>query len=108
VLVQDTARAAWPAFNSEATYRVLHRVVLIGGFLGMVITLVRRPTRPVVLCAVMFAYFAATGALSILVQDGRYNVTLKFFLLLFLATGVASALRRPTPTLVSGVPGPRD
>jgi hypothetical protein len=107
VLVQDTARAAWPVFNSEPTYRVLHRVVLVGGLLGVVITLVRRPTRAVALCAVMFAYFAATGALSILVQDGRYSVTLKFFLLLFLATGVASALRRPPPTPVSGVPGPR-
>jgi len=95
VLVQSGPRAAWPIFNSEAAYRALHRVVLAGGLLGLAVTLLRRPSVAVALCAVMFAYFAATGALSILVEDGRYNVTLKFFLLLFLATGAASALRRP-------------
>jgi 4-amino-4-deoxy-L-arabinose transferase-like glycosyltransferase len=94
-LVQDVPRTAWPVFNSELAYRILHRFVLVGGLLGLVITLRRRPSRPVALCAVTFAYFAAMGGLSILVEDGRYNVTLKFFLLLFLATGMA-ALRSPT------------
>jgi hypothetical protein len=91
-LVQDLPRAAWPIANSPGAYALLHRLVLLGGLAGLGLTLRWMRSRAVVLLALMFAYFSAMGGLSILVQDGRYNVTLKFFLLLFLCTGAAAAV----------------
>jgi len=101
--VQSVPRAAWPGFNSEATYTIIQRIVLVLGLLGLAAFLRFRFSPQGGVIVLMFLVFSATGTMSILSTDGRYGVHLKLFLSLFIALGAgalhARLRRRETVSL---------
>ena len=86
-LIQDGKRIAVPFLNYKRVYRLLHRIILFGGFAGLFLLLVWGMSRDLYLIATVFAYYAGTGALFSLSMDGRFNLYLKLFLMIFLASG---------------------
>jgi hypothetical protein len=87
-LIQDTSRQSVPFLAAPGRYEALHWVVLLGGLAGLVCSLATAPRGGRVLIAIVFAYYALMGGLSILEKDGRYNLNLKLFLLSFLSAGL--------------------
>lgn len=96
--VQTGPRVAWLRFNSEETYTLIQRVVLVLGLLGLAALVALRFSRQVGVIVLMFLVFSATGTMSILSMDGRYGVHLKLFLSMFIGLGAGALvdrLRRP-------------
>lgn len=94
-LVQDAPKESVALFALPGVFWAFDRALLLGGFLGLGVGLLRRRGEIAAL-ALPFALQALMGGLSILERDGRYNVHLKLFLVLFLAYLVAEALSRAT------------
>ena len=86
-LIQNVTRIAVGFFRSESVFAVLHRGILFGGLMGFIIMLVWLKNRKIYIITVMFFYFILTGALFLLTLDGRYNLYLKLFLMLYCAGG---------------------
>lgn len=104
--VQTGPRVAWRRWNSEETYTVIQRAVLVLGLLGLVAFLARSRSLGGLAVVLMFLVFSATGSISILSMDGRYGVHLKLFLTLFFSLGAGSLLRWFSAGRVRGRLGP--
>lgn len=106
VLSPGNPRGATPLFrDSAAAYRWLHLVTVGAGLLGVPALLVWRRTPQAGLVVLVLGYLAATGALSMPSNDGRYGLLLKPVLLALGCAGAEVALRRLSRR---GIEGPLD
>jgi 4-amino-4-deoxy-L-arabinose transferase-like glycosyltransferase len=86
-LIQNPTRIAVGVFRSNRAFTVLHRVILFGGCIGLIIMLAKFKNREALVIALVFLYFILIGSLVTLTVDGRYNLYLKLFLMLYCAGG---------------------
>jgi hypothetical protein len=96
VVVPSFAASAVPVLGTERVYRLIHGALLVGGLLGSLAALARGGPG-LHLVAAVFLYFAALRGLFLLERQGRWDLPLRYFLILFLACGiglVAEAIRR--------------
>jgi 4-amino-4-deoxy-L-arabinose transferase-like glycosyltransferase len=77
-----------------AAYKGAQRVIVLLGLAGLAATLGWSPNRAAVACASLFGYFTLAGGLAGTDVAGRYTIVLRFLLVVFLATGLASGAAR--------------
>ena len=88
-LVQDITRIAVPFLSNQKVFWIFDRMILIGGLSGLFFLMKGVRKKGLYVMVIIFAYFALTGALFTLSLDGRFNLFLKFFLILFMSLGSA-------------------
>jgi len=82
-LIQKPTRISVPIFRSMIAFGILHRLLLVGGCVGLVLLLRRKKTVEMYIVLAVFMYFIVIGSLFTLTLDGRYNLYLKLFLMLY-------------------------
>ncbi len=95
-LVQDLPKKAVRCFDNKLTFWILHRILLLGGFLGFFIVLAWHRKKEYLPVITLFIYYAVILSLSTLDPSGRYNIYLKLFLIIFFACGCNLVLLRFT------------
>jgi lipopolysaccharide biosynthesis glycosyltransferase len=75
-------------------YALAQRLLVGLGLMGFLLLLRPRPSPAMAVCALLFVYFAAAGALAGVDRAARYTVVLRLLLIVFAAAGVARLAER--------------
>jgi lipopolysaccharide biosynthesis glycosyltransferase len=76
------------------TYALAQRLLVALGLAGILVMLWPRARPASAACALLFAYFAAAGALAGVDRAARYTVVLRLLLIVFAAAGVGRVVAR--------------
>jgi hypothetical protein len=93
-LVQNSTGVAVKPFKSRKAFWVMHRIILFGGLLGLLVVAAWGRSRGHALIGVIFLYFSCIISLGTLDPSGRYNMYLKLFLMFFLAAGIDIGMQK--------------